>query len=295
MAEPPAAVGIALTRVFAAPRERVWREWVEPARFADWFGGVDAEVPLATIAMDVRPGGSWRATMFAGPERREIHWRGEYREVEAPERLVFTLTDQPDSDAYELIVVVLTDLGDGRTEMSFQQLGHMTPEEYERAGSGWSTFFDRIEARLAMAVRVSVARSGISPELAVRRGREAVEFYERAFGAVEIYRVGGTEEHPPVVSQLAVGDSTFWVADESPPHGSFSPESLGGSTVRLLLVVEDPGAVVERAVSLGASEQAPVGEEHGWLLGRIQDPFGHQWEIGRPLGEWPPAPAGAAA
>jgi PhnB protein len=137
-----------------------------------------------------------------------------------------------------------------------------------------------------------VAQTTISPELSVRRGREAVEFYEAAFAAVEVYRVGGTEEHEEVVSQLVVGNSSFWVADESPPNKNFSPESLGGSTVRLLLVVDDPGSVVERAVALGAREVFPVEEEHGWLLGRIEDPFGHQWEIGRPLGEWPPPRGG---
>jgi PhnB protein len=139
-----------------------------------------------------------------------------------------------------------------------------------------------------MATPDDAARAGISPQLSVRRGREAVEFYSAALGAVEIYRVGGTDEHESVVSQLAVGETTFWVADESPPNGHFSPKSLGGSTVRLLLVVDDPGAVVERAVAHGATLRAPVGEEHGWLLGRIEDPFGHQWEIGRPLREWPP-------
>ena len=91
--------GITITRVFDAPRERVWREWTEPERFADWFGAPHAEVPLDTVSMDVRPGGAWRLTMFAGPDRREIHWRGEYLEVEPPERLVFTVTDQPDDDA----------------------------------------------------------------------------------------------------------------------------------------------------------------------------------------------------
>jgi PhnB protein len=114
-----------------------------------------------------------------------------------------------------------------------------------------------------------------------------------AFGAVEIYRVGGTDEHEQVVAQLSVGDSTFWVSDESPAHKNFSPESVGGCTVRLLLVVEDPGAVLERAVALGAVEVAPVGEEHGWLLGRLVDPFGHHWEIGRPLVEWPPLQHGS--
>ncbi len=128
----------------------------------------------------------------------------------------------------------------------------------------------------------------VSPQLSVRRGSEAVEFYKQAFGAEEIYRVAGTDEHPAVVSQLAVGESSFWVSDESPEHKHFSPESLGGTTTRILLVVDDPQAVVERAVSLGATEYIPVREGHGWLLGRIEDPYGHHWEIGKPLGEWPP-------
>jgi uncharacterized protein YndB with AHSA1/START domain len=142
------AEGITITRVFDAPRERVWQEWTEPERFADWFGGSVSEVPLASASMDVRPGGSWRLTMFAEPGRHEIHWKGEYREVVVPERLVFTISDQP-GDMYELVTVVLTDLGDDRTEMLFQQQGQMSAEEYERAGQGWSSFFARIDERLA--------------------------------------------------------------------------------------------------------------------------------------------------
>lgn len=126
-------------------------------------------------------------------------------------------------------------------------------------------------------------------QLSVRRGREAVEFYKDAFGAVEVYRVGGTDAHPAVVSQLAVGDATFWVADESPEHANFSPETVGGGTVRMLLVVDDPDAAVERAKAAGATEVYPVGEEHGWRLGRISDPYGHHWEVGKPLRPWPPA------
>jgi uncharacterized protein YndB with AHSA1/START domain len=144
MAEPK----ISITRVFAAPRERVWREWTEPERFADWFGGGDTQVPLASVSMDVRKGGAWRATMLVGPGRREIRWKGEYREVVAPERLVFTLSDRPD-EVYALVTVVLTDLGDGRTEMRFSQRGGPPPDQWRRARDGWSSFFDRIEARLA--------------------------------------------------------------------------------------------------------------------------------------------------
>jgi uncharacterized protein YndB with AHSA1/START domain len=143
-----AEVGITIIRVFDAPREHVWREWTEPECFADWFGGVESEVPVSTVSMDVRPGGSWRLTMFAA--RGEMHWNGEYREVEEPERLVFTVSDQPGADLYELVTVVLTDLGGGRTEMHFEQSGgNLSPEEYERAGQGWSSFFDRVAERLA--------------------------------------------------------------------------------------------------------------------------------------------------
>jgi len=130
--------------------------------------------------------------------------------------------------------------------------------------------------------------SSLAAQLSVRNGREAVEFYKAAFGAQVIYRVGGSNEHAEVVAQLSIGDSTFWVADESPEHLNFSPESVGGGTVRLLLTVDDPDAVVERAIAAGATEVAPVADDYGWRVGRIVDPYGHHWEIGRPLGVWPP-------
>lgn len=129
----------------------------------------------------------------------------------------------------------------------------------------------------------------VQAQLSVRNGRAAVEFYQAAFGAVEEYRVGGTDDNEAVVSQLSVGDAWFWVADESPPHANFSPQSLGGGTVRMLLIAADPAATIARAVAAGAREVYPASEEHGWLLGRIEDPFGHHWEIGRPQIPWPPA------
>ena len=153
MAEPSISgaseCGIRITRSFDAPRERVWREWTEPESFADWYGGADCDIPLSSVSMDVRPGGGWRLTMFAPPNRRRIDWRGEYHEVDPPEPLVFTVTDQPGDDAFELVTVVLTDLGDGRTQMLFEQRGSMSPEQYERATDGWGKFFDRMQARLA--------------------------------------------------------------------------------------------------------------------------------------------------
>jgi PhnB protein len=122
-------------------------------------------------------------------------------------------------------------------------------------------------------------------QLSVRRGPEAVAFYVAAFGAVVDHQVGGES----IVAQLSIGDeATFWVADESPEHANFSPETLGGSSVRMLLLVDDPDGVIARAVEAGASLVAPAADEHGWRLGRVADPFGHHWEIGKPLIPWPP-------
>jgi PhnB protein len=128
----------------------------------------------------------------------------------------------------------------------------------------------------------------VMAQLSVRRGRAAIDFYKAAFGAVEDHRVGGTDSEPEVVAQLSIDGASFWVADESPEHRNFSPESLGGATTRMLLIAEDPDAAVARAVAAGATEVYPVSDEHGWRLGRISDPFGHDWEIGKPLrAGWP--------
>ena len=142
---------------------------------------------------------------------------------------------------------------------------------------------------LPMSSEGATAQPNVQAQLSVRNGRAAVEFYKAAFGAVEVYRFGGTDDLEEVVAQLAVGNSLFWGEDESPAHGNFSPETVGGATVRMLLIVDDPKSVLDQAVAVGAAEISPVDEEHGWQLGRIDDPFGHRWEIGKPIDEWPPA------
>jgi PhnB protein len=125
--------------------------------------------------------------------------------------------------------------------------------------------------------------TSIAPMLSVRKGARAIEFYKAAFGAGELFRID--DESGAVVARLSVGEAEFWVADESPEHLNFSPESLGGGTVRMVMVVEDPDAAFERAVTAGATVVWPVSNQYGWRLGRIVDPFGHHWEIGMPLPE----------
>ena len=129
----------------------------------------------------------------------------------------------------------------------------------------------------------SAQKTAISPMLSVRNGAKAVEFYKAAFGAHEVFRLDA--ESGAVVARLSVEGAEFWVADESPEHKNFSPESLGGGSVRMVMIVEDPDAVFKRAVAAGAALVWPVHEDYGWRLGRIIDPFGHHWEIGKPLSE----------
>jgi PhnB protein len=126
----------------------------------------------------------------------------------------------------------------------------------------------------------------IQPELWVDRAGAAVAFYREAFGATLMHCVGDGDD---IVAQLGVGDAAFWVTAASPSMKRFSPHAIGGATSRTLLVVDDPEQVVAQALAVGATEASAVADEHGWRLGRIIDPFGHEWEIGRPLGAWPPA------
>ena len=121
----------------------------------------------------------------------------------------------------------------------------------------------------------------VAPMLSVRNGAKAVVFYKAAFGATEAFLIESPDG--AVVARLSIDGAEFWVADESPAHGNFSPETLGGGTVRMILTVPDPDASFAKAVAAGAREVVAVKNDYGWRLGRVVDPFGHHWEIGRPL------------
>jgi len=121
----------------------------------------------------------------------------------------------------------------------------------------------------------------LTPMLSVRRGSAAIDFYQLAFNANILFRIN--DEKGAVVAKLEIRGAEFWVADESPEHENYSPESLNGSSVRMVLEVDDPGVVFNRAVKAGATVIYSVQERHGWEIGRVSDPFGHQWEIGKSL------------
>jgi PhnB protein len=122
----------------------------------------------------------------------------------------------------------------------------------------------------------------VTPMLSLRDAPRASEFYQRAFGARELSR--STSPEGRVVAILAIGDAEFGIADEATQVGNLSPETLGGTSVRISLLVDDPDAVAQRAVDAGAELLFPVEDQpYGMRQGRVRDPFGHHWLIGRPL------------
>ena len=140
--------GLTITRTFAASRELVYAAWTRPEQFSVWFGTEAVDVPLDTLSMDVRVGGEWNAVMHL-PDGSTIQWHGEYTEVDPPERLAFTMTDDPSSDAREPVTVVLAEV-DAGTEMTLTQTGgNLTEEQYAQTVIGYNGFFDVMEKLLA--------------------------------------------------------------------------------------------------------------------------------------------------
>ena len=126
--------------------------------------------------------------------------------------------------------------------------------------------------------RSEPVKTSIAPWLSVSRATEAVDYYKAAFGAVERYRLED-DTGKVVVAQLAIGGADFWLQEDV----ESSPEFQDRRSVRMILTVDDPDAVFEQAIAAGATEVFAVSEGHGWRIGRVADPFGHHWEIGKPL------------
>ncbi len=123
----------------------------------------------------------------------------------------------------------------------------------------------------------------VMPMLTVRDAAKAIAFYERAFAAREV-EARVTAPSGQIVAQLAIDGQRFFVVDENVPAFNLSPQTLNGTSVRLNLVVDDPDAVAARAVSAGATVVFPIADQpYGMRQGRVADPFGHHWLIGKPL------------
>ena len=127
----------------------------------------------------------------------------------------------------------------------------------------------------------NVIRTSISPWLSISNNTGAIDFYKSAFGAIETYHLdvpdGGT------VSKLSVNGAEFWLSIAAPDDNKSTNAPPRENPIRMILTVADPDALFAKALAAGATEVYPVGEEHGWKLGRLVDPFGFHWEIGYQL------------
>lgn len=122
----------------------------------------------------------------------------------------------------------------------------------------------------------------ITPMLTVRNAGAAIDFYEQAFGATEVSRL--TTPTGQIVASMSIDGEPFGVVDENPDAFNLSPETLGGTSVRISLIVDDPDAIAAQAIGAGATEVFPVADQqYGLRQGRVQDPYGHHWLIGKPL------------
>ena len=122
----------------------------------------------------------------------------------------------------------------------------------------------------------------LTPMLTVRNAAQAIEFYTKAFGATEVSRV--TTPSGQIVAGMEIEGLSFFVVDENPKGFNLSPKALGGTSVRVSLIADDPDAVAKRALAAGATEVFPMEDQsYGMRQGRVEDPYGHHWLIGKPL------------
>jgi PhnB protein len=120
--------------------------------------------------------------------------------------------------------------------------------------------------------------ASIAPWLSVSNATDALAFYRAAFGAIELERLED-DTGEVAVAQLSIEGADFWIQTDA----DSSPDALGGRCVRMILSVDDPDSGFARAVAAGATEVAPVADAYGWRIGRVADPCGHHWEIGKRL------------
>jgi PhnB protein len=167
-----------------------------------------------------------------------------------------------------------------RCEFGIRYNPRVFPSGHVQIAAGMSRSYALELPRVTSTSKSDEVSCAIAPWLSVRDGVQAIDFYKRAFGAIEVYRLDGPPEQG-VVARLAIAGAEFWISTDSPEQDTISSSPLGGGSVRLILTVSDPDAIFARALAAGAREVYPVAEGHGWRVGRVEDPFGLHWEIGR--------------
>lgn len=299
---------LVIIRVFDAPREQVWQAWTEPERMTRWWGPKDFTAPFCTN--DLRVGGTYLYCMRS-PEGQDYWSTGTYREIVAPERLVCTdsFADEQGNVVpashygmtgdfpLELLVTMTLEDVDGKTRMTLRHEG-LPASEREPCSEGWHQSFDKLAESLAsketkrssspgkeepiMATTIKKTPEGYhtaTPYLIVTNAGKAIDYYKEAFGAQELTRLA-TPEGRVMHAEIKIGDSPIMLCDEAPDWNALSPQTIGGTSVSIVLYVDDVDAVVNRAVATGAKLLMPVDDQFwGDRMGTVVDPFGHKWSI----------------
>jgi PhnB protein len=120
--------------------------------------------------------------------------------------------------------------------------------------------------------------TNIAPWLSVSNAAEAINYYREAFGVEDLYHLND-DDGKPVVAQLSIGGADFWIQEDA----DSSLDNANNRSVRMIVTVNDPDSMFAQALAAGAVEVSPVSENYGWRVGRLVDPFGHHWEMGKPL------------
>lgn len=253
----------------------------------DWMAAALAEMALPgkmkRVKIDPQVGGSFYFSDLRSTGET-THW-GTYRALEWPNKLVFTwcvgLETEIDTDPQPSVVsIAIVQNSEGCAVTLIHEMDDSWIEYIPRIKQSWTCMLQAIESTELFA-KVKT-RTTIAPLLSVRGGTWALDFCKLALGAIVLHQADG--DPGSVVAQLSVAGAEFWIADESPIHLNFSPELLAGSTVRMVMTVDDPDAVFHRAISAGATVVHDIADQsYGWRIGRFVDPFGHHWEVCKQL------------
>ena len=261
---------ITITRVLDAPRELVWRSWTEPAQLAQWWGPAGWSTPVASVTMDVRPGGEFSLTSTS-EDGDEMPVRGTYREVVAPERLV--LEEAAEGNWHEGAVseLELIDLGGGRTEMRFRATIHTSAEMRGHAESGMNGTFDRLAEHLAAARPLVTGVDFVS--IPTRDLDRAMDFYGNVLG-LERSSVWQRPGHEPVGAEFENGTVTLALMASERLGMEFAPH-----TAPVALRVDDVAAARATLESRGVTFEGDIIDSGVCHQAIFRDPDGNLLDL----------------
>jgi uncharacterized protein YndB with AHSA1/START domain/catechol 2,3-dioxygenase-like lactoylglutathione lyase family enzyme len=265
---------IRITRVYDAPRERVWRAWTEPAEIARWWGKRGWSTPPESVTIELRPGGAFRLNSINDADGSELPLDAVYRELVEPERLVFGTEEHVGT-------VTFTDLGDGRTEMAFHTTMVASDELRARAEAGMRSAFDRLAESLthdnfkehAVSTKTSIVTGVDFICIPSRDLAAAAEFYGNVLGLEESSRWQRPGQEPLGI-EFETGTVTLAL---------FAPEQAGipfqPHKVPIALRVDDVAAARAELEARGVEFQGEIIDSGVCHQAIFEDPDGNVLDL----------------